>query len=246
MYLRWLGCVCAVYPIRKTEREMNKTQRLQKWIEEHPSWGAASYGEFMHVGANQTLFRVALKGLSVTSGMRALDIACAVGGNARWLASLYGCSVSGIDINEGELEVARDLADIEGIGGLCTFLRANANELPFEAGIFDLAISTDIFDPGEVRRVLKPGGAFIISVYWDDPRATFSSLASAWGLELESGLDVTALAFAFHRAKEEEARLLLQAGMLEPRELVEIINENVTPYAARGGRHLLMRLRKPD
>lgn len=224
---------------------MNKTQRLQRWIEEHPNWDVASYGEFMHVGANQTLFRVALEGLKITPEMRALDIACAVGGNARWLASLYGCKVTGIDIDESELEVARDLAKIEDIADLCSFLNANARDLPFEDNSFDLAISTDVFDPQEVRRTLKPGGAFIISTYWDDPKATFSSLAAAWELELEMGMDVTALAFAFHRAKEEEARLLLQAGMLRPRELVQIINENITPYAARGGRHLLMRLRKP-
>ena len=117
--------------------------------------------------------------------------------------------------------------------------------LPFPDNHFDLAISTDIFDPPEVRRVLKPGGAFILSTYWDDARATFRSLASDWGLELQSGMDVTPLAFAFHRAKEEEARLLVQAGMLPARELVQIVNENITPYAARGGRHLLMRLTKP-
>ena len=223
---------------------MNKTQRLQKWIETHPNWDVASYGEFMHVGANQTLLRVALEGLELTEDMRALDIACAIGGNARWLASLYGCEVSGIDIDEGELEVARELAEIERIEQLCAFINARADELPFPDNHFDLAISTDIFDPPEVRRVLKPGGAFILSTYWDDPRATFRSLASDWDLELRSGMDVTPLAFAFHRAKEEEARLLAQAGMLPARELVQIVNENITPYAARGGRHLLMRLTK--
>ena len=127
---------------------------------------------------------------------------------------------------------------------MCTFLNARADDLPFVDNHFDLAISTDVFDPVEVHRVLKPGGTFIISTYWDDPRATFRSLASDWGLELESGLDVTPLAFAFHRAKEEEARLLVQAGMLQAKELVRIVNENITPYAARGGRHLLMRLCK--
>ena len=148
---------------------MNKTQRLQEWIETHPNWDVASYGEFMHVGANQTLLRVALEGLELTHEMRALDIACAIGGNARWLASLFGCEVSGIDINESELEVARELAEIERIDRLCTFLNARADDLPFADNHFDLAISTDVFDPVEVHRVLKPGGTFIISTYWDDP-----------------------------------------------------------------------------
>ena len=57
--------------------------------------------------------------------------------------------------------------------------------------------------------------------------------------------DVTPLAFAFHRAKEEEARLLMHAGMLGAAELVKLLNDTVTPYATQGGRHLLMRVRKP-
>ena len=197
----------------------------------------------MHVGANQTIFRVALKDQEINSDSVILDVACAVGGNARWLASLYGCRVSGNDIDEEALEVARDLAEIEGITDLCTFVKAPVNNLPFEDETFDMVISTDVFDPAEVRRVMKPGGSFLVSMLCEDPVATFDSLAGDWKFELESGRDVTALAFAFHRAKEAEAQLLQQADMIATRDLIRIMNENITPYT-RGGRHLLMRMRK--
>ena len=226
------------------DRPLNKTQRLQQWFEAHPRWDHASYGEFMHVGANQTIFRIVLQGLDISKDTVVLDTACAVGGNARWLASLYGCKVFGNDIDTNALAVARDLAKIENIDHLCTFVEARVDSLPFDDATFDLVLSTDVFDVSEVRRVLKPGGHFVISTLIEDQDATFKSLAAEWDLELETGQDVTSLAFAFHRAKEAEAQLLLQADMIPTKSLVDILNENITPYA-RGARHFLMRLRKP-
>ena len=226
------------------KKSLNKTQRLQDWFESRPRWDHASYGEFMHVGANQTIFRIVLQGFEITPGSVVLDTACAVGGNARWLASLYGCMVYGNDIDTDALTVARDLAEIESITDLCTFVEAPAADLPFDDGMFDLVLSTDVFDIAEVLRVLKPGGHFVVSSLIEDQDATFKSLADSWGLVLEAGQDVTSLAFAFHRAKESEAQLLLQANMIPTKALVDILNENISPYT-RGGRHFLMRFRKP-
>lgn len=223
---------------------MNKTQRLQRWFEEHPRWDNASYGEFMHVGANQTIFRVILQDEEIDANTRVLDVACAVGGNARWLSSIYGCPVWGVDIDEAALEVASDLAKIEEVDHLCHFMKARADSLPFEDGYFDLVVSTDVFEPAEVKRVLKPGGRFVVSSLIEDSTSSFESLAKKWGFELELGQDVTGLALTFHRAKEQEAQLLLQAGMIETKDLVQIMNENITPYA-RGAKHFLMRMRRP-
>ncbi|MCZ6539034.1 MAG: class I SAM-dependent methyltransferase, partial [Chloroflexi bacterium] len=198
----------------------------------------------MHVGANQTIFRIALQELEVGPETRLLDTACAVGGNARWMASLYGCQVYGNDIDEKALAVARDLAEIENISELCTFVTAPVDDLPFDDGMFDMVITTDLFDPPEVNRVLKPGGSFIAISLVEDPKVTPAELSGDWGLELESSLDVTDLAFAFNRAKEAEARLLHDSDMIGARELISIMNESIAPYT-RGGRHYIMRLRKP-
>ena len=226
------------------QRPANKTQRLQQWFDEHPRWDHASYGEFMHVGANQTIFRIALQELEVGPETRLLDTACAVGGNARWMASLYGCQVYGNDIDEKALAVARDLAEIEHISELCTFVAAPVDDLPFDDGMFDMVITTDLFDPPEVSRVLKPGGNFIAISLVEDPKVSPAELSGDWGLELVSSLDVTDLAFAFNRAKEAEARLLHDSDMIGARELISIMNESIAPYT-RGGRHYIMRLRKP-
>jgi ubiquinone/menaquinone biosynthesis C-methylase UbiE len=225
------------------QRSDNKTQRLQQWFDERPSWDHASYGEFMHIGANQTIFRIALQEQEIGAQTKVLDTACAVGGNARWMASLYGCQVYGNDIDEGALTVARDLAEIEKISDLCTFVKAPVENLPFEDNMFDMVITTDVFDPSEVKRVLKSGGSFVAISLFEDPKITPLQLAENWGLELEMSLDVTDLAFAFNRAKETEARLLHDSEMIAARELIDIMNESIAPYT-RGGRHYIMRLRK--
>ena len=225
------------------QRSDNKTQRLQRWFDERPRWDHASYGEFMHIGANQTIFRIALEDQEINGETKVLDTACAVGGNARWMASLFGCQVYGNDIDEDALEVARDLAEIENISELCTFVKAPVEDLPFDDGMFDMVVTTDVFDPAEVKRVLKPGGSFIAISLFEDPKVTPLQLSEGWGLELETSLDVTDLAFAFNRAKETEARLLHESDLIAARELIEIMNKSIAPYT-RGGRHYIMRLRK--
>ena len=225
------------------QRSDNKTQRLQQWFDERPRWDHASYGEFMHIGANQTIFRIALQEQLINADTKVLDTACAVGGNARWMASLYGCQVYGNDIDDEALTVARDLAEIEQITDLCTFVKAPVEELPFDDEMFDMVVTTDVFDPPEVRRVLKPGGSFIAISLFEDPKVTPLQLSKEWGLDLEVSLDITDLAFAFNRAKETEARLMHESDMIGARELIEIMNESIAPYT-RGGRHYIIRLRK--
>ena len=92
------------------QRSDNKTQRLQQWFDERPRWDHASYGEFMHIGANQTIFRIALQEQDIDADTKVLDTACAVGGNARWMASLYGCQVYGNDIDESTTPLQAGLA----------------------------------------------------------------------------------------------------------------------------------------
>lgn len=45
--------------------------------------------------------------LGLRAGATVLDIGCGLGGSARFLAAHYGCHVTGIDLNESFIEVAR-------------------------------------------------------------------------------------------------------------------------------------------
>lgn len=108
---------------------------------------------------------VALKLLA--GGHRLLDIGC---WNGSFLAQVAGTnlytSLFGIDLVPGAVSAATD----RGIHG--SVVNLNADPLPFPEASFDavtmLAVLEHIFDPymviTEVRRVLKPGGQFIVSV----------------------------------------------------------------------------------
>ena len=220
---------------------MNKTQRLQRWYDENATADSLLFGEFMHLGANQTILKVGLLGIEPNENSVVLDMACAVGGNARWLASLYGCTVYGNDIDEDAIATAKDLARIEGVDERCNFIVASVEDTGLEAGSVDLVVSTDIFDIDEVVRVLKPGGRFLLSALFRLGAETPEEIASEHGLEVELRRDTTELAQTFLHSKEEEARLLQKSNVISDRQLIQVINDALR---RRGGHHLLVRWRK--
>ena len=76
----------------------------------------------------------------------------------------------GIDASEGMLEKARETATRLGAAN-ATFLRADLHSLPLESESVDLVISNCTINHAadkqavwnEIRRVLKPGGRFVVS-----------------------------------------------------------------------------------
>ena len=108
--------------------------------------------------------------LDITPGARLLDIGSGLGGPARYLASTFGAQVTGIDLSEPFVEVASYLAARCGLADRVEFRQANALDLPFEDGAFELAwtqhVAMNIADRAglytEIRRVLRPGGRLAI------------------------------------------------------------------------------------
>ena len=222
---------------------MNKTQRLQRWYDENGTADSLLFGEFMHLGANQTILKVGLFDIEPDENSVILDMACAVGGNARWLASLYNCTVYGNDIDKDAIATAADLAEIEGVDQRCNFIVAPVEDTGLEANSVDLVVSTDIYDMGEVVRVLKPGGRFLLSALFRLDAPSPEEIANQHGLTVELRRDVTELAQTFLHSKEEEARLLQKSKIITDRQLITVINNALR---RRGGHHLLVRWRKSD
>ena len=89
-----------------------------------------------------------------------LDVGCGTGAHTAAIAQ-RGWSVTGVDISEDQLRLAR--------GREIDVVRADAAALPFEDGHFDAAVSmwthTDVDEFGlvlhEVARVLRPGAALV-------------------------------------------------------------------------------------
>ncbi len=92
-----------------------------------------------------------------------LDLGCGTGFHLPMLHQL-GWTLTGVDVSEDQLRFARERA-----GGFAELLQADAAQLPFEPGAFDLVFSafthTDIDDfaaaVGEAVRVLRPDGRFV-------------------------------------------------------------------------------------
>jgi SAM-dependent methyltransferase len=120
--------------------------------------------------------------LNLQPGMHLLEIGSGIGGPARYFARHHGCRVTGIDLTEEFVAVARALTSRLGMNGQVSFERGSALSMPFAAASFDVAtllhVGMNIADKGrlfsEVRRVVKPGGLFGI---YDQMREADGDLA---------------------------------------------------------------------
>jgi len=128
----------------------------------------AAADEF-HVGGIEATQELA-KHMELRAGLRLLDVGSGIGGPARYFAAEHGCKVTGIDLTEEFVRVARSLTARTKLDGLVEFRQGSALELPFEPGTFDGAymihVGMNIADKAgifrEVRRVLKVGGLFTV------------------------------------------------------------------------------------
>jgi len=102
------------------------------------------------------------RALPARRDLRILDCGCGTGANLGLLGR-YGRVVA-FDVSEVGLAHARAAA--------CPLVRADATRVPFRDGIFDLATSFDVLQmlPDdrvalvEMARVVRPGGALVVSV----------------------------------------------------------------------------------
>src|SRR5947208_2931621 len=97
--------------------------------------------------------------------IKALDLCCGQGNVSEAMLS-RGCEVIGLDFSSAMLVFARRRAP------KATFIEADAQDLPFDDGKFDIVVSNlgicHVPDQprtlAEVRRVLQPGGKFAMTV----------------------------------------------------------------------------------
>lgn len=98
------------------------------------------------------------------SGSRVLEVAPGPGYLAIELAKVGDYHVSGLDISESFVRIARENAKLAGVA--IEFRQGNASEMPYTDESFDLVVCCAAFknfaDPigalNEIHRVLKPGG----------------------------------------------------------------------------------------
>jgi ubiquinone/menaquinone biosynthesis C-methylase UbiE len=95
-----------------------------------------------------------------------LDVGCGAGATPSYLAKEIGCKVVAVDLRENMVAVSTERARKEGLGDRIEFRVADAQELPFEDGLFDAvlceSVATFVEDKqkvvSELARVIRPGG----------------------------------------------------------------------------------------
>jgi SAM-dependent methyltransferase len=118
-----------------------------------------------HVGGLAATKEMA-EALGLRAGATVLDIGCGLGGSARFLAANYRCLVTGIDLNESFIEVARLLTQSPALD--VNYELMDALDLKLDDNSFDFAwtqhVAMNIRARAQlyagVHRVLKPGGRF--------------------------------------------------------------------------------------
>ncbi|RYP91271.1 hypothetical protein DL770_002589 [Monosporascus sp. CRB-9-2] len=103
-----------------------------------------------------------------TNDTKVLDVGCGVGGPAREISKFTGAHITGLNLNEYQIERAKRYALKQKMDNQVRFVQGNFMSIPFEDDTFDAvyAIEATVHAPSleavysEIFRVLKPGGIF--------------------------------------------------------------------------------------
>ena len=110
-----------------------------------------------------------------------MDLGCGGGFTSEELCR-RGAQVTGVDISQGSLEVARAHALLAGLK--IDYLEASGESLPFESESFDCVLCVDVLEHlssvpkvlKEIRRVLKPHGRFFFDTFTRSPVSSFVAI----------------------------------------------------------------------
>ena len=151
---------------------------LKSWHPEHIHFGVFEPGECPAEGeslvespgltkALERMIELTAAPVGIEAGHHVVDAGCGVGGTAIHLAKTLGCTVTGVNVTEPQLELARKKAAAAGLDGRVDFRWADcAVHLPFDDASVDAVVNIEcachFSDRSrflcEAHRILKPGG----------------------------------------------------------------------------------------
>jgi len=160
-----------------------------EWNEETAERYARKYGDC-------PTNRIPVDEIQLPDNANIVDIGCGTGATLRKAADFVKEGVLiGVDPVHRMLDIAREQTVAHHAGDRIEYRLGSADNLPVDDGFADFIFAFDSFDfwgdqergLEEVRRVLRPGGRFVVIKDFDMPDAAESGLAFV-GLLASSGL----------------------------------------------------------
>ena len=122
-------------------------------------------GDSFHPGGLEST-RDLLRSSRIGPGARLLDVGCGLGASAQVAATEFGLRVDGVDASEPAITRARGRSGDARVH----WTTAALPDLPFEGGTFDAVLAECVLSTvdrpaalTEIARVLRPGGALLLS-----------------------------------------------------------------------------------
>lgn len=161
--------------IKESQKVADLVDRFYSLVTDLYEWG---WGQSFHFSpklpgkdwaASEAAHEARLPALiGLVPGKTALDVGCGVGGPMRTIAATSGGKVTGITINQYQVDRAAYHNTKNGLSAQCQAVRGNFLEMPFPDASFDAAYALEATCHAptleqvysEVYRVLKPGGRF--------------------------------------------------------------------------------------
>lgn len=146
---------------------------FDKFASQYDEWYSEKKGSFVDKVETDLAFKM----IKIEKNMKILDIGCGTGNFSIKLAKM-GCKVTGIDISDEMLEIAKSKATKQMLP--IDFIKMDLNDLKFKDNEFDAIISVAAFefiDDGakalnEIFRIVKKDGQILVGTIAGD---------SAWG-----------------------------------------------------------------
>jgi ubiquinone/menaquinone biosynthesis C-methylase UbiE len=193
----------------------------------------------------------AVEWLALPKASRGLDAGCGVGSQTFLLAKAVGPGghVTGLDISEELLSIARERSHGAGVGGTVEFRKGDINHIRFEPDTFDWAWSADCAGPGtgdplcqveRLARIVRPGGAVCVLAW-----SAQNLLPGYPGLEARLNASPAGIA-PFKQGMKPEAHFFRARVWLEKAGLEDVwaktFVSDIQPPLSEATRHAMMLL----
>jgi len=128
------------------------------------------FGDSLHPGALSLTEKLGNK-INLNKDNKVLDVGCGVGTSSIFLAKKFGCSMTGIDLSEKNINIANSVASDQGLDSLTNFIVGDAEKFDLGDNMFDSVICEcalclfpdKVQATKEMFRVLKKDGQLGIS-----------------------------------------------------------------------------------